>query len=223
MASISHGMMGRPAVASAAILARRLLAPWTTRTAADVIRERASLAAVAELQSRSECRPLDVGALLRSTPGADSHLGYEAINKVVPLVFGWGGPASGWTGQLALDKIPSERLPSAEFATPMLTAIDHINEDVCGHPGIIHGGMTAVIVHTMASLAAALNAPPGASMDARTLNMDYRKPIRTGTFVKIHAWPFERSRNGLKTAVHIYGLQNEVLVEASADLTVAPA
>ncbi|KAJ2705858.1 hypothetical protein H4R19_005075 [Coemansia spiralis] len=223
MSSPAYSWLRHPAVMSAALLAQRLAAPWTTRTAADIIRERASLAAVVELQSRPECRALDVAALLRSAPSAPSHHGYEAISSVVPLVFGWSGPASAWSSQLALDKIPPERRPAAGFAMPMVTAVDHINEDVCGHPGVIHGGMTAVIAHTMLALAVVPNVPQGASTAVRSLSMDYRKPIRIGTFVKIHAWPFRRTSDGIHAAAHIYSLQDEVLVEVNAEVAVAPA
>ncbi|KAJ2781982.1 hypothetical protein H4R18_002538 [Coemansia javaensis] len=213
-------MLKSRAAAGAAVLARRLLAPLIAKSAADIIRERASLAAVAELAARAECSRVDVAAALRRVTSIDSHIGCDAISTVPPLVFGWRGAGAACMAQLALDKVPPEQRPSAQFAVPMVTLIEHVDGNASGHPGLIHGGMTAVMAQTAASLAAALNAAPGAAVGPRALNMDYRKPIRTGSFVKIHAWPYELRPGGLRAAVHIYGLGGEVLVEATADLAV---
>ncbi|KAJ2767838.1 hypothetical protein IWQ57_003789 [Coemansia nantahalensis] len=223
MSAATQSLLRKPAVAGAGALAQRVLAPRTTRTAADVRRDRASLAAVVELQSRPECRALDVAALLRKVPSAPNHHGYEALSKVAPLVYGWSGPGSGWGSQLVLAKVPPERRPSADFEVPLLTAIDYINEDLSGHPGVIHGGVTAIIAHTMLALAAVPNVPRGASLAVQSLNMDYRRPVFVGTFVKIHAWPYQRSPGAIQVAAHVCSLEDEVLVEANAGLAAAAA
>ncbi|KAJ2434879.1 hypothetical protein IWW41_001214 [Coemansia sp. RSA 2522] len=86
----------------------------------------------------------------------------------------------------------------------MITAIDFINENVNGHMGLIHGGMTTIIAHSTMSLLAAANAHGSV---ARSLNMDYRKPIRTD--------------NELKAAVHFYDLDNTMLVEATSNISIS--
>ncbi|KAJ2285318.1 hypothetical protein IW141_005841, partial [Coemansia sp. RSA 355] len=121
--------------------------------------------------------------------------------------------------QLNRDKDPDERLPLASAETPMITAIDFINENVNGHMGLIHGGMTTIIAHSTMSLLAAANAH--GTVVARSLNMDYRKPIRTGHFVKIHAWLYHQQDNELKAAVHFYDLDNTMLVEATSNISIS--
>ncbi|KAI7834792.1 HotDog domain-containing protein [Kickxella alabastrina] len=71
----------------------------------------------------------------------------------------------------------------------MLTLIDYANENVCGHPGLIHGGMTTVIAHSSMSLVAAINAP-GKSIPIFTANfqLEYLEPVLTDSFVVMDAW-----------------------------------
>ncbi|PIA19317.1 hypothetical protein COEREDRAFT_79262 [Coemansia reversa NRRL 1564] len=138
----------------------------------------------------------------------------------MPFAFSWDGSTDACIEQLNTGKIPTERLPGFHFSTPMVTVFDYINENVCGHPGLIHGGMTATIAHTTMMLAAVLNARKGARVISKSLNMDYRKPIYTGNFVKVHAWLYEREEKNFKAALHIYSLEDEMLVEATSSLAV---
>ncbi|KAJ2731289.1 hypothetical protein H4R23_003109, partial [Coemansia sp. Cherry 401B] len=178
----------RAAAVDAMVLTRRLFAAQCTSTAADVIRSRAQLPAVSDLAANVSCAPIAVGPALARMRSCDSHFGYQAISKVVPLVFAWNNSTLDCARQLNAKTVPDERRPDMQFATPMITAIDYINENVNGHPGLIHGGMTTIIAHSTASLLAAINSAPGTRIVSQSLNMDYKKPIRTGGFVKIHAW-----------------------------------
>ncbi|KAJ2497190.1 hypothetical protein GGH96_005303 [Coemansia sp. RSA 1972] len=202
----------------AMIVARRLFAPLYTTTAADVIRMRSSLPAVKSLETNKACTPIDIRSTLTNVQTCDNHFGYQPISKVTPLVFAW-SQSSDCVGQLNRDKVPRERLPLVSVETPMITAIDYINENVNGHMGLIHGGMTTIIAHSTMSLLAALNA--NGSVVARSLNMDYRKPIRTGHFVKIHAWLYHQQDNEIKAAVHFYDLDNTMLVEATSNISIS--
>ncbi|KAJ1900829.1 hypothetical protein LPJ66_001211 [Kickxella alabastrina] len=215
---------------NALILARRIFAVWFTRDAADIIRHRALLPAVKALEHNSQCAAIDPTATIKETSSCHSHFGYESVSKVNPLAFGW-RKTTDFSKHLVTSKIPQEQMPNGDrFATPMLTLIDYANENVCGHPGLIHGGMTTVIAHSSMSLVAAINAP-GKSIVPVSLNMDYRKPIRAGDFVKVHAWLYDQhcvsnSASGalkLKAAVHFYSLNDELLVEAISDLMVTTA
>ncbi|KAJ2357337.1 hypothetical protein IWW50_001972 [Coemansia erecta] len=201
------------------VITRRLFAALYTSTAADVIRSRASLPAVKALEENASCTPVDIGSVLKSVSSCDNHFEYQAISKVTPLVYAW-TKSSDCVKQLNTEKIPRERLPSTQFATPMVTAIDYVAENVSGHPGLIHGGMTTIIAHSTMSILAAINAPAGAHIVSRSLNMDYRKPIRTGHFVKIQAWLYQRQHDQLKAAVHFYDLDNTMLVEATSDISI---
>ncbi|KAJ1820014.1 hypothetical protein LPJ56_000074 [Coemansia sp. RSA 2599] len=231
MSSISSFVLSKPSLLNSIILARRLFAVWYTRDAADIVRDRAKLPAVKALEGSAECRAIDPAYALRDSLSCNNHFGYQSTSKVYPLAYAWSRTAD-FSAPLITDAIPSERMPSAkEFDVPMVTLIDHINEGVSGHLGLIHGGMTTVIAHSSMSLVAALNAP-GTQIVPKTLNMDYRRPIRTGHFVKIHAWLYEKSRipasaQGapdaavMKAAVHFYNLRDELLVEAVSDILVS--
>ncbi|KAJ2855984.1 hypothetical protein J3B02_001865 [Coemansia erecta] len=229
--SITTYILNRPSLLNSLVVARRLFGIWYTRDAADIIRDRAALPAVKALDKNTECTSIDPTDVLKSSLCCNSHFGYQPISKVNPLAYAWNRIAD-FSIPLITDVIPQQRMPSAEkFDVPMVTLIDYINENVNGHPGLIHGGMTTIVAHSSMSLVAALNAP-GAQIVPRTLNMDYRKPIRTGQFVKVHAWLYEkncisRSAHGvvdtvmIKAAVHFYSLKDELLVEAISDILVA--
>lgn len=203
------------------LMGRRIFSPVLARSAADIIRERAHLPQVNDLVHNPACQPIDIGQTLNPFKAAhESHFGYSAISKVMPLVFGW---SREHRQQMILDNILLHRLPSKQMAIPMVTLVDYINENVSGHPGLIHGGMTAIIAHSAMSLVAALNVDkPNQMLVSRSLNMDYRKPIRTGSFIKIQAWIYGSNSDGkLSAAVHFYSLednQQQLLVEAVSEL-----
>ncbi|KAJ2896209.1 hypothetical protein IWW38_002085 [Coemansia aciculifera] len=222
MPLLSPSVLSRPGVMQAVVLARRVFAAWYVRSAADIIRERASLAVVKELEQEASCwTPIDVSAELKGVAGSDSHFGYRTISTVLPLAYGWAGDLTG-ARQLVAAKAPADRLPCAEIHTPVLALVDYISECTNGHPGLIHGGMTAIIAHSSMSLVSALNMTKGtqAEVVSRSLNMDYRKPIRTGQFVKIFAWLYGHEHGQLKAAVHFYSPDGQMLVEAISDLEV---
>ncbi|KAJ2507062.1 hypothetical protein GGI11_004324 [Coemansia sp. RSA 2049] len=223
-------LANQPSVASAAMLARRLFAMWKSKSADDIISKRASLPAVCDLKKAPGCSPVDVENALRNVScSASSHFAYRPISKVAPLAFAWSSSAD-CTKQLLTDVVPKDRLPiiphslhsARQIQIPMVTLIDHVDDNVCGHPGLIHGGMTTTIANSSLSLLAALNAPKDARIVPLSLNMDYRKPIPTNNFVKIHAWLYQIDGDKLKTAIHFYSLKNEMLVEAVSDIAVYP-
>ncbi|KAI8326171.1 hypothetical protein GQ54DRAFT_250304, partial [Martensiomyces pterosporus] len=138
----------------------------------------------------------------------------------LPLAFKWRSSSDPAKQLPTAGEMEPDRLPNPGFSTPMITLIDYVNEDVGGHPGLIHGGMTTVIAHSSMALVAALNAPKQASVRAKTMNMDYRRPIRTGSFVKVHAWLYKHDQDALRAAVHFYDLENRILAEAVSELAV---
>ncbi|KAJ2447881.1 hypothetical protein GGF42_005332 [Coemansia sp. RSA 2424] len=221
MPLFSPSVLSRPGVMQAVVLARRVFAAWYVRSAADIIRERASLAVVKAIEQDASWRPIDISAELKGVAGSDSHFGYRTISTVLPLAYGWTGDL-GAAQQLVATKAPADRLPCAGTHTPVLALVDYISECTNGHPGLIHGGMTAIIAHSSMSLVGALNASKGvrAEVVSRSLNMDYRKPIRTGQFVKIYAWLYGYERGKMKAAVHFYSPDGLMLVEAISDLEV---
>ncbi|KAJ2725261.1 hypothetical protein GGI07_001394 [Coemansia sp. Benny D115] len=232
MSMLQQYFLSKPSVVNALVLARRVFATWYVRDVADVIRARSSHPVVKALQQNPHCTEIDPVDILQSRHVAlHNHFGYTPISKVNPLAFAWTN--GGCEKQLILDKIPAERLSSfgtRRFTTPMVTLVDYVNENVNGHPGLLHGGMTTTIAHSAMSLVAALNVESGSRVVPRSLNMDYRKPIRTGSFIKIHSWLYGEKQSTqamhtgdrcLQVAVHLYSMQDELLVEAISDISVS--
>ncbi|KAJ2037504.1 hypothetical protein GGI08_008472 [Coemansia sp. S2] len=221
MPLLPPSVLGRPCVMQAVVLTRRIFAAWYVRSAADIIRERASLDVVKEMEKDAAWKPIDISAELKGVAGSDSHFGYRTISKVLPLAYSWTGDLK-TAQQLVSAKAPVDRLPGAGTRVPVLALVDYISECTNGHPGLIHGGMTAIIAHSSMSLAAALNTPRSAgAVVSKSLNMDYRKPIRTGQFVKIFAWLYKCEQGQMTAAVHFYSPCGQMLVEAISDLEIS--
>ncbi|KAJ1867601.1 hypothetical protein LPJ78_000836 [Coemansia sp. RSA 989] len=215
--------MIKAAAATTAMLCKQAFNLVHRSTVSDIIGERLTLPAVEALRNSSACSMVDIQAVLGHVKSCDNHFGYAEISKVSPLVFGWNGNAiESFIRQLDKAKLPAtQQMPSSQFATPMITAIDYVNENVNGHPSLIHGGMTTIIANSTTSLLAAINAPRDAQVVLQTLNMDYRKPIRTGSFIKIHAWLYQKQESKYKAALQIYSLNDAILVEATSELVVS--
>ncbi|KAJ2813425.1 hypothetical protein H4S07_000701 [Coemansia furcata] len=221
MPFLSPAFLSRPCVTQAVVLARRVFAAWYVRSTADIIRERASLAVVKEIEQDAAWKPIDISTKLKSVAGSDSHFGYRTISQVLPLAYGWTGDLKA-AQQLVAAKTPTDRLPCAGTHVSVLALVDYISEYTNGHPGLIHGGMTTIIAHSSMSLVAALNAPHSTGVVvSKSLNMDYRKPIRTGQFVKIYAWLYKCEQGKMTAAVHFYSPGGQMLVEAVSDLEIA--
>ncbi|KAJ2335639.1 hypothetical protein GGH91_005437 [Coemansia sp. RSA 2671] len=220
MPLLSPSLLSRPSVLKAVVLARRVFAAWYVRSAADIIRERASLPVVKAIEQDATWKPIDISAKLKQVAGSDSHFGYRTISQVLPLAYGWTGDLEA-AQQLVAAKAHADRLPCAGTQVPVLALVDYISEYTNGHPGLIHGGMTAIIAHSSMSLVAALNTPRSAGVVvSRSLNMDYRSPIRTGQYVKIYAWIYKRGPGEMAAAVHFYSPGGQMLVEAISELDI---
>ncbi|KAJ1966177.1 hypothetical protein GGI12_000268 [Dipsacomyces acuminosporus] len=217
-------------LATATVL-KRLRLPLASRSiftstsdAADIISERAALKAVKELEQNPDCTKLDInspelaGALANTR---QVHLGYKPANRIPPLVFKWKASPDLARQLVFAKEVAPERLPSDSCTTPMITLIDYVNENVAGHPGLIHGGLTATIAHSSMALVTALNVVGQSNVVSKSLNMDYRRPIRTGSFIKVHAWLCQQSQDScFNAAAHFYDLENQVLAEAVSELAV---
>ncbi|KAH8082289.1 HotDog domain-containing protein [Filobasidium floriforme] len=91
----------------------------------------------------------------------------------------------------------------------------HLGRSLCGHDGIIHGGMIATIFDEALGRNALLNIPSNIGVTA-TLNMQYKKPTKADQFVVIRT-KFD-SVNGRKVNVSgtMEDLQGETLAMAQA-------
>ncbi|KAF9144946.1 hypothetical protein BGX30_010896 [Mortierella sp. GBA39] len=96
----------------------------------------------------------------------------------------------------------------------------HLGRSLCGHDGIIHGGLLATLLDEATGMVALPNLPYHIGFTAN-LNLNYRKPVKADQFVMIKA-EFERGegRKGYTNA-SIHDLDGNTLVECTA-LFVSP-
>lgn len=92
----------------------------------------------------------------------------------------------------------------------------YLGEDLCGHPGVVHGGLLATILDEGLAMCCIPALPNGMGMTA-SLKIDYRKPVSAGGYVVLKAWT--RKVEGRKAWVEgrLEGLEGgEVFAEAEA-------
>ncbi|ORX95267.1 Thioesterase/thiol ester dehydrase-isomerase [Basidiobolus meristosporus CBS 931.73] len=101
-----------------------------------------------------------------------------------------------------------------------LVIVTHLGKALCGHKGIIHGGLLATLLDE--GLAATVfPSMPGKNGVTANLNINYRKPVLADQFVSINARVTKvEGRKGWVEA-QVKDMKGNVLVEASA-LFIAP-
>lgn len=67
-----------------------------------------------------------------------------------------------------------------------LTCVAYVGEDLCGHPGLVHGGYTATMLDEGLGRCSFGALPHNVAVTAN-LNVDYRKPIPAGSFLVLRA------------------------------------
>ena len=70
--------------------------------------------------------------------------------------------------------------------TRTTTALVRFGENMCGHPGLVHGGATAAVIDELCGSAYDMEGL-GKGFTAN-LNVNYRKPLPNGSEVIVHAW-----------------------------------
>lgn len=101
-----------------------------------------------------------------------------------------------------------------------LVQIQYLGNDLCGHPGILHGGLLATICDEGLARCCFGALPSKIGMTAN-LNINYRSPASAGAFVVLRAWTTKVEgrkawvEGRLETLVG-EGEKPVVLVEASA-------
>jgi len=113
-------------------------------------------------------------------------------------------------GKLAL--YPLARVKKDESESYVFT---HLGRGLCGHDGIIHGGLLATILDETIARTAIANLPDKVGVTAQ-LTLNYRAPTRADQFVVIRT--FLEEAKGRKVTVNgrVEGLDGTVLVEAKA-------
>ncbi|KAH7338088.1 HotDog domain-containing protein [Rhizoctonia solani] len=95
-------------------------------------------------------------------------------------------------------------------------AIIHVGRSLCGHDGIVHGGLLATLLDETLARNALLNLPAKVGVTAN-LSVNYRAPARADQFITIHTRLDKASGRKVTVSGTIASLEtNEVLTEATA-------
>jgi len=143
-----------------------------------------------------------------------------------------------WSSYRPFKKTPREKLAHSltystlrgpgKFAIPPLmfinkemsetVAILHVGDLMCGHEGIVHGGLLATISDEGLAALAFSNLPNKIGVTA-SLTLNYKKPVLANQFIILRCWlPPDRAPNGRKVWCNgrIENLAGEVLVESES-------
>jgi acyl-coenzyme A thioesterase PaaI-like protein len=90
----------------------------------------------------------------------------------------------------------------------------HVGRGLCGHDGIIHGGLLATLLDEILARTAIANLPDKVGVTA-LLTLNYRAPTRADQFIIVRT--FLKEAKGRKATVtgHVEDLDGTVLVEAA--------
>ncbi|WAQ82617.1 hypothetical protein PtA15_2A934 [Puccinia triticina] len=117
---------------------------------------------------------------------------------------------------------------SGKFAIPPIVFINkdkteavvivHVGDMMCGHEGIVHGGLLATICDEGLAALAFSNLPNMIGVTA-SLKLSYKKSVLANQFIILRSWlPGDRAPNGRKVWAdgRIENLAGDVLVEAES-------
>ena len=101
-----------------------------------------------------------------------------------------------------------------------LVSLAFLGEDLCGHVGIVHGGMLATLMDESMGRCGLAALPSRMGYTAR-LTVDFRKPVKAGSYVVIKAEVVKTEGRKVWVKGRIEGLgdgkkEGDVLVEAEA-------
>ncbi|KAJ7235155.1 HotDog domain-containing protein [Mycena haematopus] len=111
-------------------------------------------------------------------------------------------------GKLAL--FPLARVRKDESAAVMFV---HLGRGLCGHDGIVHGGMLATLLDEALGRNAIINLPEKVGVTA-TLSLKYKAPTRADQFVVIKTELVEVNGRKARVAGRVETLDGTLLVEA---------
>ena len=123
---------------------------------------------------------------------------------------------------LGTDKleVPPLAFVDAHSELPSMVHISYLGQALCGHPGIIHGGMLATLLDEGLARACFPALPNKVGVTA-SLKIDYKKPCPAGSYVVLRAQTtkVEGRKAWVKGTIEVLGEGTEVgepLVEAEA-------
>ncbi|GAA5960251.1 hypothetical protein JCM21900_002440 [Sporobolomyces salmonicolor] len=91
----------------------------------------------------------------------------------------------------------------------------HVGGGLCGHEGVVHGGLLATVLDESLGRTAFLNLPTNIGVTA-TLNLKYRKPTFANQYIVIRTSVTEQKGRKAWVKGRIENTEGEVLVEAEA-------
>ncbi|KAL7412755.1 HotDog domain-containing protein [Mrakia frigida] len=91
----------------------------------------------------------------------------------------------------------------------------HLGRSLCGHDGIVHGGMVATILDEATGRNALLNLPTKIGVTAN-LSVNYRAPTKADQFVVIKTKLVERKGRKAVVAAEMWSLSGDKLADATA-------
>lgn len=96
-------------------------------------------------------------------------------------------------------------------------AFMHLGASMCGHQGLVHGGLLATVCDEALARTAFFSLPSHVGVTAR-LELDYRQPTKSDQFVVVQTQIVPEETRGRKAVVKgkITDLEGNVLVEARA-------
>ncbi|KAJ8585497.1 Thioesterase/thiol ester dehydrase-isomerase [Rhizopogon salebrosus TDB-379] len=169
-----------------------------------------SIAYTAALEQSLQTLPLLTS--LRSQP--DAHEWYETRPYVdYPEQFRVNNLTAGalrGPGKLALPPIIRSRRDESEAII-----IVHVGRGMCGHDGIIHGGLLATILDESLARTAITNLPDKIGVTAN-LSINYRAPTFADQFIVVRIRLVEKAGRKSKVTGKVEDLKGNVLVDAHA-------
>ncbi|KAI8889956.1 Thioesterase/thiol ester dehydrase-isomerase, partial [Backusella circina FSU 941] len=96
-----------------------------------------------------------------------------------------------------------------------LTTILHLGTNICGHDGIIHGGLAATILDDVLGYVA-IPALPNMMGFTANLNVNYRRPITSDQWVVARAKVDKVEERKAYVSASIENLEGQILTEATS-------
>ncbi|KAG1736118.1 HotDog domain-containing protein [Suillus paluster] len=169
-----------------------------------------SIAYTAALEQSLQTLPLLTS--LRAKPDADEwyetrpYVNYAEQFRVNSLTAG----ALRGPGKLALPPLVRARRDESEAVV-----IVHVGRGLCGHDGIIHGGLLATILDESLARTAIINLPDKIGVTAN-LSINYRAPTFADQFIVVRISLVDKAGRKSKVSGKVEDLKGNVLVEAHA-------
>jgi acyl-coenzyme A thioesterase PaaI-like protein len=140
------------------------------------------------------------GTLMRSSRGdaaadsascsSDAIVSYQ-VYKLSPIVVGEDdGPIS---SNAAVVGTIDDKDDGGDGSIALVEAVVQFGRGVDGHPGVVHGGILALVVDDVLGFAYSVADPSVDVAVTANLNMNYRSPVPSGSRVLVRAWLLERS------------------------------